>query len=78
MKECMKEYLTTSSPEPPLRSRHATQIDWCGKWFEVAKNRGENHIVSFGRGIPDPAHNGLVQKKNSTIFLTLRWTASRR
>lgn len=68
MNECMKEYLTTSSPELPLPSRHAAHIDWCGKWFEVAKKRGENHIVSFGRGIPDPNQNGLVQKKEFHNF----------
>lgn len=67
MKECMKES-PTNSPESPLSSRHSSHIDWCGRWFEVAKKRGENHIVSFGRGIPDQNQNGLVHKREFHNF----------
>lgn len=64
----MNEYLGQSCVESPTLSQNSAPTDWCGKWFEVAKKRGENHVVSFGRGIPDLAHNGLVQKKEFYNF----------
>ncbi|MCB0361159.1 MAG: hypothetical protein KDD35_00465 [Bdellovibrionales bacterium] len=49
-------------------SKNASYVDWAGKWFEIAKSRGENHEVTFGRGIPNSKGQGLVHQREYFNF----------
>lgn len=56
-------------PQPPSKFFYDSQyIDWGGRWFSVAKHRGESDLAGLGRGILEDHLGGPVSYREDFNF----------